>query len=213
MFAARAAFDPRDDAHQIVVAEKSSPNHKSARTFPPEASPRGRSPHRSEIRPVHPRRLSHILLFSPDVDRALTFYTGLLGLRVSDRSGSIIASLHSPHGSDHHLIAMAQSSGYGLHHCSWDVASLDDVGLGSQQMAQAGHPQGWGLGRHVLGSNYFRYVRDPWGSYAEYSFDIDYIAADAEWPSGDYPPEDSLYAWGPPVPDDFIINHEIQPAA
>ena len=27
----------------------------------------------------------------------------------------------------------------------------------------------------VLGSNYFHYVRDPWGSFAEYSCDIDYI--------------------------------------
>lgn len=199
-------------AHQIVVAGKSSPSRKSSRTFPPEQSGQGRSPHRSEIWKVKPRRLSHILLFSPDVDRGLAFYEDVLGLKLSDRSGSIIAFIHTPHGSDHHLIALAKSGGYGLHHCSWDVPSIDDVGLGAQQMAEAGHARGWGVGRHVLGSNYFRYVRDPWGSYAEYSFDIDYVAAGADWPSGDYPPEDSLYAWGPPVPDDFIINHEIASA-
>ena len=49
----------------------------------------------------------------------------------------------------------------GLHHTSWCVASLDDVGLGMEQMSAAGHGEGWGVGRHVLGSNYFRYVRDP----------------------------------------------------
>ena len=25
---------------------------------------------------------------------------------------------------------------------------------------------------------------------------------------GDFPPEDSLYLWGPAVPDDFIHNYE-----
>ena len=197
-------------AHQIVVAEKTSPSHKSSRSFPPENIDQGRSPHRSQIWTVRPRRLSHILLFSPDVDQGLAFYETVLGLRLSDRSGSIIAFMHTPHGSDHHLIAIAKSGGYGLHHCSWDVPSIDDVGLGSQQMANAGYARGWGVGRHVLGSNYFRYVRDPWGGYAEYSFDIDYVAANVEWPSGDYPAEDSLYVWGPDVPDDFVVNYEIQ---
>ena len=88
------------------------------------------------------------------------------------------------------------------------MPSIDALGLGSQQMAQAGYAQGWGVGRHVLGSNYFRYVRDPWGSFAEYSFDIDFVEPGAQWPSADHPGEDSLYVWGPDVPADFIVNHE-----
>ena len=63
-------------------------------------------------------------------------------------------------------------------------------------------------GRHVIGSNYFRYVRDPWGSFAEYSYDIDFIPADVEWKAADHEPADSFYVWGPPVPDYFIVNHE-----
>ena len=117
-------------------------------------------PSRSRAR-VQPLYLSHILLFSADVARATRFYVDVLGLRVSDTSGDVIAFLHSPHGSDHHLIALAKSGGLGLHHTSWCVASLDDVGLGMEQMSAAGHGEGWGVGRHVLGSNYFRYVRDP----------------------------------------------------
>ena len=58
-------------------------------------------------------------------------------------------------------------------------------------------------------SNYFRYVRDPWGSYAEYSYDIDFVAPGAQWPAADYPPEDPLYVWGPAVPKDFVPNHEL----
>ena len=80
----------------------------------------------------------------------------------------MIAFMHAVHGSDHHVIAFVKSDGPGLHHLSWDVGSINDIGLGAMQMADRGFSAGWGLGRHVLGSNYFHYVRDPWGSYAEY---------------------------------------------
>src|SRR3546814_13588393 len=70
-----------------------------------------------------------------------------------------------------------------------DVGSIQEVGLGSGQMARAGFTRGWGLGRHVLGANYFYYVRDPWGSYSAYSADIDFIPADCEWTAGDHAPE------------------------
>jgi len=98
--------------------------------------------------------------------------------------------------------------GVGLHHSSWCVPSIDAIGMGAQQMIEAGYPHGWGIGRHVLGSNYFRYVRDPWGSYAEYSFDIDFVEAGSTWPTADHAVEDSLYVWGPTVPEDFVINME-----
>ena len=68
--------------------------------------------------------------------------------------------------------------------------------------------KGWGLGRHVLGSNYFHYVRDPWGSHCEYSSDIDYIPANCDWKGGDHAPEDSFYVWGPEPPADFVHNYE-----
>jgi hypothetical protein len=92
------------------------------------------------------------------------------------------------------------------------VPSIDAVGLGTQQMVQAGYEKGWGIGRHVLGSNYFRYVQDPWGSYAEYSYDIDFVDPGVPWPSADHPGEDSLYVWGPEVPADFVVNHEVPTA-
>ncbi|MEJ8853259.1 VOC family protein [Variovorax robiniae] len=195
-------------AMQLRVADKSSPSQPAPREFPPASANAGRSPSRSKAQPTRPLYLSHILLFSVDVDAARAFYEDVLGLRLSDKSGSVIAFLHTPHGSDHHLIALAKSNGGGLHHSSWCVPSFDAVGQGTQQMAEAGYEKGWGVGRHVLGSNYFRYVRDPWGSYAEYSFDIDYVEAGNTWPAADHPGEDSLYVWGPSLPEDFIVNHE-----
>jgi len=194
---------------QLRVAVKSSPSKPAPREFAPECRNHGRAPSRSRTQAVRPLYLSHVLLFSADVEAATRFYEEVLGLRLSDKSGSVIAFLHSPHGSDHHLIALAKSGGAGLHHSSWCVPSVDAVGLGAQQMAEAGFDEGWGIGRHVLGSNYFRYVRDPWGSYAEYSYDIDFVEPGQTWPAADHLAEDSLYVWGPALPADFIVNHEL----
>ncbi|RKE38593.1 glyoxalase/bleomycin resistance protein/dioxygenase superfamily protein [Paraburkholderia sp. BL23I1N1] len=194
---------------QIVVAPKVSPSVKCRHTPRVEVpSGRGAAPARSLVSQVRPRAMSHVLFFTPDVKRMVTFSTHVLGMRLSDHSGDVIAFLHGVHGSDHHLVAFAKSRAPGLHHSSWDVGSIDDVGSGAEQMRVAGYDRGWGLGRHVLGSNYFHYVRDPWGSYAEYSFDIDFIPHDVDWPATDHPPHDSLYVWGPALPDDFITNYE-----
>ncbi|MDR5756332.1 VOC family protein [Caballeronia sp. LZ035] len=194
---------------QLRVGPKVSPDEKT--TPSPRqllATGQGAAPSRSRVATVRPRRLSHVLFFSPDVLRMVRFCEDVLGLRLSDRSGDVVAFLHGPHGSDHHLVAFAKSSGSGLHHSSWDVGSIDEVGCGADQMRDAGFLEGWGVGRHVLGSNYFHYVRDPWGSFAEYSFDIDYVPHDVEWPCADHAPADSLYMWGPSVPEFFFVNCE-----
>ena len=194
---------------QVLIADKTAPDYEFAPSVVPARQSRvSVAPSRSKVARVQPSRLSHILLFSRDVFRSTTFFAEALGLRMSDRSGDGIAFMHGAHGSDHHLIAVAKSSGSGLHHSSWDVASIDEVGAGMQQMLSAGYAQGWGVGRHVLGSNYFYYARDPWGSYCEYSFDIDYIPKGFRWTAADHPPEDSFYMWGPLVPEDFVTNYE-----
>ncbi len=203
--------NPDGTALQLVVAPKVSPSAKCRPLPRAEVPPgRGAAPARSVVVPVRPRCLSHLLFYSAEVPRMVTFLSEVLGLRLSDHSGDGIAFLHGPHGSDHHLVAFAKSHAPGLHHSSWDVGSIDEVGCGAEQMRAAGHGQGWGLGRHVLGSNYFHYVRDPWGSYAEYSFDIDFVPHDLDWPAADHPPQDSFYVWGPTPPEDFVTNYELQ---
>ncbi|MGO4330105.1 VOC family protein [Cupriavidus sp. 2TAF22] len=201
-------FDADGNLIQVKVGPKTSPSAKSPLdSVHGPADARG-ARFRSGVKTVRPRRLSHVLLFTPGVSRALAFYENALGLRLSDRSGEGIAFTHAPHGSDHHLLAFAGSPARGWHHAAWDVASIDEVGQGAAQMAAAGYKEGWGTGRHVLGSNFFHYVRDPWGSFCEYSADIDYISAGQDWPAGDFPPEDSMYQWGPDVPPCFIHNTE-----
>ena|ERR1700722_118121 len=200
--------DPDGTLIELNVAQKSSLDQKST----PEliSSPPGQAgaPKRSAAPRVRPTRLSHCLTFTRDVSAMIAFYTQVLGLRLSDRCGDDIAFMHGIHGSDHHLIAFCRSNAPGLHHSSWEVRSINDLGLGAMQMAEEGYTQGWGLGRHVLGSNYFHYVRDPWGSHAEYSCDMDYIPAGGHWKAHDHPAEDAFYVWGPNPPADWTRNHE-----
>ena len=53
------------------------------------------------------------------VDAATQFYTNVLGLKLSDRSGDILAFFHGVHGSDHHMVAFAKADKPGFHHASW----------------------------------------------------------------------------------------------
>ena len=76
------------------------------------------------------------------------------------------------------------------------------------RMQAAGFNEGWGVGRHVLGSNYFYYAQDPWGSWCEFSAAIDYIPAELDWQALDHPPEDSFYLWGPEIKPIFFANSE-----
>jgi len=193
---------------QVKVAPKSSPDVKSVASWPELSSGVGRAPLRKNAHAGKPRRLSHVLIFTSDIDKAIAFYCASLGLQLSDRSADIVAFMHGIHGSDHHLLAFVKSDAPGMHHCSWDVGAIDDIGLGAMTMAEKGYSKGWGLGRHVLGSNFFHYVRDPWGSYSEYSCDIDFIPSDRAWKAGTHDPDDSFYLWGPEVPADFAFNYE-----
>jgi catechol 2,3-dioxygenase-like lactoylglutathione lyase family enzyme len=192
----------------IRVAAKVSPNDKTQFGTVSSAAGTSGAVFNSAAPKVHPRHLSHFAIYTSDVIAATSWYENMLGLRLSDGSGPVVAFLHAAHGSDHHLLALVGSSHRGMHHSSWDVGSFQEVGLGSAQMFRAGFKQGWGVGRHVLGGNYFYYARDPWGSYSEFSADIDYIPADCDWPSAQHAPEDSFYLWGPDVPPELVSNLE-----
>ena len=118
--------------------------------------------------------------------------------------------MHGIHGSDHHLIAFAKSDAPGLHHCSWDVGGVNEIGVGAMQMAEKGLPEGLGHGRHVLGSNYFHYVRDPWGSYSEYSRRHRLHPGDARLGGRRLPARGLDLPLGTGNPADFVHNYEAE---
>jgi catechol 2,3-dioxygenase-like lactoylglutathione lyase family enzyme len=157
-----------------------------------------------------PRRLGHLIKFTPDVNRSVDFYTRVLGMKVSDRARDILAFLRGSAGGDHHILAFAKSSHTGLHHVSFEVGDIDEIEIGAQVLLRAGYRDGFGLGRHVGGSNYFHYIRDPWNSLAEYFWDIDVIPEDdSGWEPMDVGPEEITAVWAAtPPPPEFVVNFE-----
>ncbi len=199
--------DPDGVLVEVMVRERRAPSTKGVMDV--RIAPEGVRRAESDIgKKTVPRRLGHVLRFSPDVLRAVDFYERFLGMRLSDRSGDIIAFMHSPHGSDHHVVAFAKSSRPGFHHASFEVDGVDAIGLGASNMVEHGYGDGWGVGRHEAGSNFFYYVRDPWGSFAEYFCDMDYIPANCAWEPRNVPSEHALALWSPVVPGYFLENHE-----
>ena len=152
---------------------------------------------------VMPRRLGHTLLFTAQPARMTEFYTQVLGLRVSDRIAGLVTFLNGGPG-DHHIFGFIASSHRGFHHASFEVPSIDAIALGADRMRSRGRDAGWGLGRHTIGSNFFHYNPDPWGSWIEWFSDIDQV--DDSWVAGEW--EVPPHLWGAPPPETFLANRE-----
>jgi len=159
---------------------------------------------------ARPRKLGHLLKFSTDIDRDARFYTGLFGMKLSDRIADLALFLRCAGDSDHHTLAIATSEAPGLHHLSWEMGNLDQVQLCAERMLAAGYRDAWGPGRHIYGSNYFHYIRDPWMGLNEFYWDIDFIPENAAWtPEYAAANADALSQWATtPAPDDFLKNYE-----
>lgn len=164
----------------------------------------------SAYKPASPRKLGHVMLFSPDVLASVKFVTDGLGMGLADHSEDIVAFTCARKNSDHHVIAFGKSAGIGFHHASFQVGDPDEVGRGGRALTAKAGRGDWGFGRHTIGSNFFHYIQDPWGSWFEYYSDMDHIEDYSAWAPTNYAPEDSLASWGPQTPPDFITNHEVE---
>ena len=188
---------PVGDAFEINAPARIVRRHRSA-VLP-----------KSSYSPAKPLGLGHVLVFSPDVPRSVSFVTEALGMGLADKAQDIIAFTCARQNSDHHVLAFAKSASIGFHHGSFQVNDPDEVGRGGVALLAKTQLGDWGFGRHTIGSNFFHYIQDPWGSWFEYYSDMDYIEDYTLWAPTDYAMEDSLASWGPEVPADFVHNYEV----
>jgi catechol 2,3-dioxygenase-like lactoylglutathione lyase family enzyme len=126
---------------------------------------------------VRPRKLGHAVLGSVDYRATMAFFVDGFGFKVSDRIKDVGAFMRC--STDHHNILVLSAPVNFLHHTSWQVDDIDDVGRGAYAMLE-GRPERhvWGLGRHFAGSNFFWYLKDPAGNFSEYYSDMDCIVDD-----------------------------------
>jgi catechol 2,3-dioxygenase-like lactoylglutathione lyase family enzyme len=163
----------------------------------------GRAPFIGRTEPVRPHKLGHAVLGSTDVQATMRFFTEGIGFKVSDYMGDRAAFLRC--SVEHHNVLVMAAPVNFLHHTSWQVEDVDEVGRGAQAMLE-GNPERhiWGLGRHYAGANFFWYLKDPAGNFSEYYSDMDTVPEDELWSPEVLHGLQGLYAWGPPPPPSFL---------
>jgi catechol 2,3-dioxygenase-like lactoylglutathione lyase family enzyme len=158
--------------------------------------------------PVRPRKLGHVVFGSTDQQASQDFFHKGLGFKVSDTVPGLAAFMRC--STDHHNVLVQQAPVAYLHHTSWQVDDVDEVGRGASAMLAADPGRHvWGLGRHHVGSNFFWYLRDPAGNFSEYYSDLDCIIDDALWHPGVWEGARGLYSWGPPPPPSFLAPDDL----
>jgi catechol 2,3-dioxygenase-like lactoylglutathione lyase family enzyme len=126
-----------------------------------------------------------------------------VGFMVSDYIGGQGVFMRC--SSEHHNVLVLAAPVNFLHHTSWQVDDVDEVGRGATRMLE-GRPERhvWGLGRHHAGSNFFWYLKDPAGNFSEYFADMDCGLDDQLWKPEVFDGHEGLYSWGPPPPPSFL---------
>ncbi len=172
------------------------------------ARPDGRSSAVVRRGRVRPRRLGHVVLATTDLAASRRFFVEGLGFKVSDRIGDDGVFLRC--SADHHNLLLLNSPAVFLHHSSWEVDDVDEVGRGAMSMLED-HPERhvWGLGRHYAGSNFFWYLKDPAGNFAEYFSDMDVVPEDFAWTPEVLDGARGFFNWGPQPPPSFLEPEDL----
>jgi catechol 2,3-dioxygenase-like lactoylglutathione lyase family enzyme len=157
---------------------------------------------------VAPRKLGHAVVGTTDLATTTSFFTDGLGFKISDMIKNAGAFMRC--STDHHNLLVLAAPVTFLHHTSWQVDDIDDVGRGAFAMLED-HPERhiWGLGRHHAGSNFFWYLKDPAGNFSEYYSDMDCIIDDQLWTPEVLEGAKGLFNWGPPPPASFLAPEDL----
>lgn len=129
--------------------------------------------HDAADRPDAPRKITHVVLNTPDLEGALEFYQTVLGFRVSDWSENQMVFIRC--NDDHHSIAFNRADHASLNHIAFEMPSIDAQMKGIGRMKRHGREVGWGVGRHGPGNNTFSYFTDPSDFVIEYTAEVERI--------------------------------------
>ncbi len=155
----------------------------------PGARP-GRGPNvvgANEEAEAKPRTLSHIVFFTPDIEKMSKFYIERLGFVITDQFTNTGPFLRPQANDDHHVLFMIQTPDYmqGLEHLAFHMQGPTELMLAGSRMIKKGYESFWGPGRHKFGSNWFWYFNSPLGTHVEYDADMD--KHDGDWTFRDVP--------------------------
>jgi len=120
-----------------------------------------------------PRKVSHVVLNSGDMDGVADWYCKTLGFRVSDYSADQMVFLRC--ASDHHSIALVRGHYPSVNHVAFELPSINELMRSIGRMKQVGVVPTWGPGRHGPGDNPFAYYVSPSGFVIEFTAEVQQI--------------------------------------
>ena len=135
--------------------------------------------------PFNIAKLGHVVVKVRDLKRSVAFYTGLLGLRVSDvypetmmKGGMVFLRCNT----DHHCLALIgglpEDKGPGaMHHFAFEVATLDEVLRAREHLRKAGVKIDF-EGRRRAGCQIAVEFRDPDDHHLEIYCFLDQVGSD-----------------------------------
>jgi catechol 2,3-dioxygenase-like lactoylglutathione lyase family enzyme len=156
----------------------------------------------------HLRKIGHVVLNVTDIEAALRFYTGVLGLEVSDRypdtmvPGGMIFLRCNP---DHHGVALVGGASKldksSLNHFAFEVGTPDEVFRARAWLGERGVPIVF-EGRRRAGCQLAVEFQDPDGNNLEIYWGLDQIGTDGRArPASEWRPARTLEdAIANPVP-------------
>ena len=150
----------------------------------------------------YPRKISHVVLNTTDMDGVQAWYEHVLGFRASDYSADQMVFMRC--STDHHSIALVRNKYPAVNHVAFEMPGIDDYMRGIGRMKQKGQVPSWGPGRHGPGNNPFAYFVSPSGYVIEFVAElqqIDEATHEAKvWSRTDPEAMDQWMTAGPPTP-------------
>lgn len=151
---------------------------------------------------AYPRKISHVVLNTPNMEALQKWYEDMLGFRTSDYSADQMVFLRI--GSDHHAIALVRAQYPSVNHVAFEMPGIDGFMRGIGRMKQNGQVPSWGPGRHGPGNNPFAYFVSPSGFVIEFTSEVQQINEDTHepkvWSRTDPEAMDQWMTAGPPTP-------------
>lgn len=148
-----------------------------------------------------PRKVSHVVVNTADMEGLADWYCRTLGFRVSDYSADQMVFLRC--ASDHHSIALVRGHYPSVNHVAFELPSINEFMRSIGRMKQKGIVPTWGPGRHGPGDNPFAYYVSPSGFVIEFTAELQQIDEGTHqpqvWPRDDPEKMDQWMTAGAPT--------------
>lgn len=149
--------------------------------------------------PSHTRLegMGHVVLATPDFAASERFYCDVMNFRISDRIGNAVVHMRCFPNPLHHTFGIGAAAAAQLHHLTFMVNHIDDIGRANKRMADHNVPVVYGPGRHPQSGSFFFYFLDPDGFTLEYSQGMEHFSERDPRPPRQFDLHvDSMDYWG-----------------